>query len=89
MTSDIEAARAAAGTALSSDVVASDDTVFLHDLLNLPQPPELRPIYEAMDTGTRSQGRQRMVARILARKSRQRPRLLVVEETCTGPTNRC
>ena len=80
VTSDIEAARAAAGTALSSDVVASDDAVFLHDLLNLPQPPELRPIYEAMDTGTRSQGRQRMVARILARKSRQRPRLLVVED---------
>jgi predicted ATPase len=71
---------AAAAAALSSDVVASDDAVFLNDLLNLPQPPELRPIYEAMDTGTRSQGRQRMVARILARKSRQRPRLLVVED---------
>ena len=46
VTSDIEAARAAAGTALSSDVVANDDAVFLNDLLNLPQPPELRPIYE-------------------------------------------
>jgi len=32
--------------ARSSDVVASDDAVFLNDLLNLPQPPELRPIYE-------------------------------------------
>jgi hypothetical protein len=26
--------------------VASDDAVFLNDLLNLPQRPELRPIYE-------------------------------------------
>ena len=36
----------AAAAARSSDVVASDDAVFLNDLLNLPQPPELRPIYE-------------------------------------------
>jgi class 3 adenylate cyclase/tetratricopeptide (TPR) repeat protein len=79
-TSDTEAARGAAATALWSDVVASDDAVFLNDLLNLPQPPELRPIYEAMDTGMRSHGRQRVVARILDRKSRQRPRLLVVED---------
>jgi len=80
VTSDTEAARAAAAAALSSDVVASDDAVFLNDLLNLPQPLELRPIYEAMDTGTRSDGRQRVVARILDRKSWQRPRLLVVED---------
>jgi class 3 adenylate cyclase/tetratricopeptide (TPR) repeat protein len=80
VTSDTEAARAAAAKALSSDVVAKDDAVFLNDLLNLPQPPELRPIYEAMDTSMRSQGRQRVVARILDRKSRQCPRLLVVED---------
>jgi class 3 adenylate cyclase/tetratricopeptide (TPR) repeat protein len=79
-TSDTDATRAAAATALWSDVIASDDAVFLNDLLNLPQPPELRPIYEAMDTGTRTQGRQRVVAQILDRKGRQRPRLLVVED---------
>jgi hypothetical protein len=34
-----------------------------------------------MDTGTRSRGRERVVARILDRKSRrQRPRLLIVED---------
>ncbi|MBV8592478.1 MAG: AAA family ATPase, partial [Acetobacteraceae bacterium] len=80
VTSDTEAVRAAAATALSSDVVARDDTVFLNDLLNLPQPPELRPVYEAMDTGTRSRGRERVVACILDRKSRQCPRLLIVED---------
>jgi tetratricopeptide (TPR) repeat protein len=80
VTSDTAAARAAAAAALSSDVVASDDAVFLNDLLNLPQPPELRPIYQAMDSGTRSRGQQRVVARILDSKSRQRPRLLVVED---------
>ena len=80
VTSDTEAARGAAATALSSDDVAGEDAVFLNDLLNLPQPPELRPIYEAMDTSTRSQGRQRVIACILDRKSRERPRLLIVED---------
>jgi class 3 adenylate cyclase len=78
--SDSEAARAAAVAALSSDVVASDDAVFLNDLLDLPQPPELRPIYEAMDGGARGGGQQRVIARIIDRASRQHPRLLVVED---------
>ena len=80
VTSNTAAVRAAAATALSSGVVASDDMVFLNDLLNLPQPPGLRPIYEAMDAGTRSRGQLDSVARILDRKSRQLPRLLVVED---------
>jgi class 3 adenylate cyclase/tetratricopeptide (TPR) repeat protein len=80
VTSDTDAARAAAATALSSEIVASEDAVFLNDLLNLPQPTELRPIYEAMDTDTRSWGQQSVVARILDRKSRERPRLLLVED---------
>jgi len=80
VTSDTEAVRAAADRALSSGLVASEDTVFLNDLLNLPQPSELRPIYEAMDTGTRNRGQLDLVARILDRKTRLRPRLLVVED---------
>ena len=80
VTSDTEAVRAAADRALSSGLVASEDTVFLNDLLNLPQPSELRPIYEAMDSGTRSRGQLDLVARILDRKTRLRPRLLVVED---------
>jgi class 3 adenylate cyclase/tetratricopeptide (TPR) repeat protein len=80
VTSDTETARAAAAAALSSGVVAIDDAAFLNDLLTLPQPPELRPIYEAMDSGTRSYGRQRVMARILDRKTRQRPCLLIVED---------
>lgn len=80
LTSDTEAVRAAAGRALSSGLVAGEDAVFLNDLLNLPQPSELRPIYEAMDTGTRNRGQIGLVARMLDRKSRLRPRLLVVED---------
>jgi len=80
VTSDTEAVRAAAARALSSGLMASEDAVFLNDLLNLPQPSELRPIYEAMDTGTRNRGQLDLVARILDRKSRLYPRLLVVED---------
>jgi len=89
VTSDTEAARVAAASALSSDVVANDDAVFLNDLLNVPQPPELRPIYEAMDTGTRSQGRQRVFVHVLDRKSRQSPRACWSSRICTGPIKRC
>jgi tetratricopeptide (TPR) repeat protein len=80
VTSDTEAVRAAAARALSSRLVESEDAVFLNDLLNLPQPSELRPIYEAMDTGTRNRGQLDLVARILDRESGLRPRLLVVED---------
>jgi class 3 adenylate cyclase len=80
VTSDSEATRAAAAAALSSDLVASDDAVFLNDILDLPQPPELRSIYEAMDSSTRSLGQRRVVARILERASQQHPRLLIVED---------
>ena len=80
LTANSEAARAAAVAALSTGLVAGDDLVFLNDMLDLTQPPELRPIYEAMDSGARSRGRQQVLTRIVEPKSRQRPRLLVVED---------
>jgi class 3 adenylate cyclase/tetratricopeptide (TPR) repeat protein len=80
VTTDVAATREAAAAALSAGVVGRDDAVFLNDLLDVPQPPELRPIYEAMDVATRSGGRERVVAGILDRKSRERPRLLIVED---------
>jgi class 3 adenylate cyclase/tetratricopeptide (TPR) repeat protein len=80
LTSDGEATRAVAAAALSSDLVTSDDAVFLNDMLDLPQPPELRSTYEAMDSSTRSLGRQRVAARILEHTSLLRPRLLIVED---------
>jgi predicted ATPase len=80
LTASSEAAHGAAAAALSSEMVAGDDTVFLNDVLDPPQPLELRPIWEAMDSSARSRGRQRLLARILERTSRQRPRLLVVED---------
>jgi class 3 adenylate cyclase/tetratricopeptide (TPR) repeat protein len=80
LTAASEAVRAAAAAALSSEMVAGDDAVFLNDMLDLPQPPELRPIWEAMDSGARGVGPQRVLAGILHAVSRERPRLLVVED---------
>jgi SAM-dependent methyltransferase len=80
LTSAVEAARAAAASALAAGLVAADEAVFLNDLLDLPQPTELRAVYDAMDNATRDQGRQRAVTRLVERASRARPRLLVVED---------
>ena len=44
LTAGSEAARGAAFAALSAETVAGDNAVFLNDMLDLPQPPELRPI---------------------------------------------
>jgi len=80
VTSDEATTDAAAAAALRADLVARDDAVFLNDLLDLPQPADLRSLYEAMDSGTRSLGQRRVVAGIIERTSRQRPCLLLVED---------
>jgi class 3 adenylate cyclase/tetratricopeptide (TPR) repeat protein len=80
VTSDEATTGTAAAAALRADLVASDDAVFLNDLLDLPQPADLRSLYEAMDIATRSLGQRRVVARVIERTSRQRPCLLIVED---------
>ena len=54
--------------------------MFLNDLLDLPQPVELRAIYDAMDNASRNHGKRATVARLVERASARRPRLLVVED---------
>ena len=80
LASDAEAAHAAAERAAAAGLVAADDAVFLNDLLNLPQPKKLRALYDAMDNPTRNQGKRRTVAGLVERASRERPRLLVIED---------
>jgi class 3 adenylate cyclase/tetratricopeptide (TPR) repeat protein len=75
-----EVARAAAAAALDEGLVAADDAVFLNELLQLPQPTSLRPLFEAMDNATRNQGKRRALIRLLERASAVRPRLLIVED---------
>jgi class 3 adenylate cyclase/tetratricopeptide (TPR) repeat protein len=77
---DAEARGAAAAASLGEHLVAADDAVFLHDLLGLPQPEALRAVYDAMDNPARDRGRRRALVRLVERASRQRPRLLTVED---------
>ena len=55
-------------------------SVFLNDLLGLPQPRELRALYDAMDNATRNQGKRRTVRLLVERASRAEPRLIVIED---------
>ncbi len=54
--------------------------VFLNDLLDLPQPTELRAVFDAMDASTRNRERQAVVTRIVGTAALRRPLLLVVED---------
>jgi class 3 adenylate cyclase/tetratricopeptide (TPR) repeat protein len=53
--------------------------VFLNDLLDLPQPPELRAVFDAMDTATRNREQQAVINRIVGMAAARRHLLLVVE----------
>jgi class 3 adenylate cyclase/tetratricopeptide (TPR) repeat protein len=65
---------------VAEGLVSRDDSVFLHDLLDLPQPTALRAIYEAMDNTRRNQGKRTVMARLVEDASRSQPLLLVLED---------
>jgi class 3 adenylate cyclase len=75
-----EAACTVAAAALDDGLVAADDAAFLNELLHLPQPMSLRPLFDAMDNATRNQGKRRTLTRLLERASAVRPRLMIVED---------
>ena len=78
--SDNEQTWTAARQALQAELLTSDQQVFLNDLLDLPQPTEWHPIYEAMDSDTRQQGKQTLLCHLVSRLSQQQPLLLAVED---------
>lgn len=75
-----EAAEAATRTILADGLVAESDAVFLNDLLGLPQPVELKALYNAMDNASRNDGKRATVAKLVKAASAQKPRLLLVED---------
>ncbi len=77
--SEVERA-AAADAVFAAEWLEADQRVFLNDLLDLPQPSELRAIYDAMDNATRIRGKQRVLADLIMAVSRRRAALLVVED---------
>jgi class 3 adenylate cyclase/tetratricopeptide (TPR) repeat protein len=72
--------RAAAASAVESMLAVADDAVFLADLLDVPQTPELRTLYDAMDEAARHRGRRRTVAHLIGSISAKQPLMLIVED---------
>ena len=72
--------RRAAGRLVSEGAVAEEDQVFLNDLLDQPQPPSLRGVYEAMDNARRNVGKRAVMARLVEQACRSQPLLLIVED---------
>ena len=58
----------------------ADQNVFLNDLLRLPQPVDLRLLYDAMDNSVRGRGRRQVMAELVRRASTRQPLMLVVED---------
>jgi class 3 adenylate cyclase/tetratricopeptide (TPR) repeat protein len=76
-----KAARAAAADrAIAAGGLEADARVFLNDLLDLPQPLELRALYDAMDNATRNGGKQAAVANLVRGASATQPILVAVED---------
>ena len=75
-TSDEAATSAALEAATRNGLLEADRRVFLNDLLDLPQPTALRALYDAMDHGARSRGRQDAVAELVERAGQEAPQLV-------------
>jgi class 3 adenylate cyclase/tetratricopeptide (TPR) repeat protein len=71
---------AAVDRAVERGLVDAVARVFLNDLLDLPQPLELRTLYDAMANTTRNSGKQAVVARLIGRRSAMQPILITVED---------
>ena len=76
----VEAREAAVAAAVQGGLIGAEHIVFLNDLLDLPQPPALRSLYEAMDHAARRQGNQRLLGRLIKSVCERQPRLLMVED---------
>jgi class 3 adenylate cyclase/tetratricopeptide (TPR) repeat protein len=73
-------AEQAAARAIDDGLVIEDNRVHLNDLLDLPQPLELRALYDAMDYARRNEGKRATVASLVKNSSRHDPLLLVIED---------
>ena len=72
--------RAALLHAEEQSLVDAEHRVFFNDLLDLPQPTELRALYDAMDNDARNEGQREAVRSLLARLSSRCPVLILVED---------
>ncbi len=78
--SDESARNTAADSAIQSGLLKPDQRVYLNDLLDLPQPVELRTLYDAMDNAKRNQGKQQVVSDLVTVCAARSPLLILIED---------
>ncbi|MFP6749801.1 MAG: adenylate/guanylate cyclase domain-containing protein, partial [Alphaproteobacteria bacterium] len=66
--------------AFSSGLLAEVRRVHLNDLLDLPQPPDLYGIYQAMDNNIRNRGKREALGELLHHECQVQPLMLRVED---------
>jgi len=72
--------QAAVDQSIAKGALEPDQRVLLNDLLDLPQPVELRAMYDAMDNATRNSGKREVVANLIRGVSARAPIMLIVED---------
>jgi class 3 adenylate cyclase/predicted ATPase len=60
--------------------VSPDRAIFLHDLLDITPPIELRALYDAMDAGMRARGALAAIKEVVASGARANALLIVIED---------
>lgn len=66
--------------AIKSGLADQADLAFLNDLLDVPQPMELRAIADAMNAATRQQGRESLLQALLKRLAGRSPVMILIED---------
>jgi class 3 adenylate cyclase/tetratricopeptide (TPR) repeat protein len=71
---------AAVERAVAAGIVATDQAMFLCDLLDLPQSGESRTLYDAMANAARNRGKRAVVAALTEDAFRRGPVVIIVED---------
>ena len=61
---------------IAGGLIAEEQAAFLHDLLDIPQDPAMRAMYDAMDNDRRNRGRGECMSTLLRRLSARQPLLV-------------
>lgn len=77
--SDAERTRAAE-TAVTDGLVEPEMRAHLHDLLDLPAPPDLEARYSALPAEERAEQRRELLASVVSRAAERAPRIMFIED---------
>jgi class 3 adenylate cyclase/tetratricopeptide (TPR) repeat protein len=78
--SDESLRRDAIDRVLAKGLLDSERRVYLNDLLDLPQPNDLKTVYDAMDNVNRNRGKQEVLADLVRGISAETPLLIMIED---------